>query len=151
MATLIATQAASGIQPRSIHAGVQSVYSVYSLTATLSSGDVIQMCKLPDNARVVDYFFETGALLGTACKLNVGSRANPDALIASATTSVAIRVKPSDATFAASGGIGTVFDVSGTATTVTPYTMMEVTVSDGAGSTSTGWMALTVCYSVDQG
>ena len=52
MATLVANKAASGIQPRAIHAGVNSIISVYSATADASAGDVIQMVKVPKGAKV---------------------------------------------------------------------------------------------------
>ena len=48
MSTLVGSQAASGVQPRAIHAGVNSVYGDYDLAATLGVGDVVQLVKLPD-------------------------------------------------------------------------------------------------------
>jgi hypothetical protein len=147
MATLVAAQAKSGITPRAIHAGVNSVYAVYSLTATLADADVVQMCKLPDGARITGFTFQTTPALGTAAELNLGTRSNHDLLVASATCAAAQVIGP-DSGFAAVGGIGTQLDVSDAATT--KYTMVEVTVSGAAGATNTGSIAVTIDYQLDQ-
>lgn len=139
MATLIASQAKAGVQPREIHVGVNSVYAVYSLTATLSAGDIIQMCKLPDGARIVNVKLAPAGYLGDA-KLNVGTRANHDQFIASATVSGA-NVQGINA------GLGDVLDISDAATT--RYTMVEVQVSDDASSSGTNGGALTLLVEYD--
>lgn len=144
MATLAASQAASGVAPRAIHAGVNSVYAVYSLTATLSAGDIIQMCKLPDNARIVRTSLGVSGYLGDL-KLNVGTRSDPDAFIASATATAAVLHRENVAT-----GPGTVLDISDDAST--RYTMIEIAVSDSASSSGSnaGSIRLVVEYQLDQ-
>lgn len=145
MATYIAAQAMSGIQPRTIVAGVNSVYSIYSLTATLSAGDIIQMCKLPNNARVHEVLFgfnvNPSANADAYC---VGTRADASCLIASATCSANLIFRINQA-----GGIGKKFTVSDDATN--RYTMIEVTPTTLAGTgTKSGALSLTILYSLDQ-
>lgn len=50
MATLKSNKAQAGVQPRQVHAGTNSIKFVYSLTADLSVGDVIQLAKIPHGA-----------------------------------------------------------------------------------------------------
>lgn len=144
MATLVASMAASGIQPRQVHAGVNSVCSTYSLTATLSAGDIIQMCKLPDGARIVGVTLGTNVNPGAACNFNVGVRADHDQFIASATVSANVMFRIN-----AAAGLGAVLDVSDAA--ATKYSMVEITVSDATGTgTKSGAISLIVQYQLDQ-
>ena len=39
---------------RAVHAGVNSITEDYTLTDTLSDGDIIEMVKIPDGATVLD-------------------------------------------------------------------------------------------------
>lgn len=55
MATLKSNKAQASSEVRSIHAGVTCVVATYSLTATTSAGDVVQMVKVPDGAVLVDF------------------------------------------------------------------------------------------------
>ena len=54
MATLNANQTSAGVQPKVLRVGLVSVTATFSLAASLSTGDVIQMIKVPANGRVVD-------------------------------------------------------------------------------------------------
>ena len=144
MATLVGSQAASGIQPRQVHTGVNSVCSTYSLTATLSAGDIIQMCKLPDGARIVGVTLGTNINPGDACLFNVGVRGDHDQFIASATCSANVIFRGNVAT-----GLGAVLDVSDDA--ATRYSMVEIKVSDATGTgTKSGAISLVVQYQLDQ-
>lgn len=145
MATYISSQAMSGIQARAVHAGVNSVYSIYSLTATLSAGDIIQMCKLPNNARVLDVNLMTnvnpGANADTYC---VGTRADATCLVSSATLSKNLSFRINQAT-----GLGKVFTVSDDA--VNRYSMIEISVPAFAGTgTKSGAISLNILYTIDQ-
>ena len=60
MATFTASKCAAGIQPRGLSVGLIAVTSIYSLTTSLSAGDVIQMVKVPKGATPV-YVALTGA------------------------------------------------------------------------------------------
>lgn len=145
MATLVASQAQSGIQPRAVHAGVNSVYSVYSLSATLSAGDIIQMCKLPDGARIVEVALTTTVNpLAAAVPYNVGTSGDVDKYIINATLSASLVFRLN-----ATAGFGAVEDVSDDAST--KYTVVQIEVG---GSTTTGTksgsISLLVQYQLDQ-
>lgn len=145
MATLIASQAKSGVSPKAVHAGVNAVRSVYSLTATLAAADIIQMCKLPDGARIVDVQLGHEVAIGVAGKLNVGIRADHDGLIASASVATANRVWGVDA-----AGLGKRYDISDDASV--RFTMVEIKASDFTGTgTKSGAISLVVSYTVDEG
>lgn len=82
MATKTSDKAASGVQPRAIHAGANSVYAVYSANGvSLSAGDVIQMVKVPDGGRVTGVKFKP--LIGTV-HLSVGDGGDTDRFAVSA-------------------------------------------------------------------
>ena len=53
MATKTADKAAAGIQPKGLSVGLVAVTSVYSLNTTFSTGDVIQMVKVPKGGTLV--------------------------------------------------------------------------------------------------
>jgi hypothetical protein len=144
MSTLVGSLAKSGVQPRFLHAGVNSQFSVYSLTATLSAGDIIQMMKLPDGARVIDAILSTAVRPGEAGTLNVGDRADHDRLIASADASAVIAAQHINTAI----GVGHQYDISDAASP--RYTMIEIKASDFTGSgTNSGAISLAVMYQLD--
>jgi hypothetical protein len=53
MATKTATKAAAGIQPKGLSVGLVAVTSTYSLNTTFSTGDVIQMVKVPKGGTLI--------------------------------------------------------------------------------------------------
>lgn len=52
MATLTGNKAKSGVQARFLETGTVTVVAEYTSSATLSSGDTIQMFKIPKGARI---------------------------------------------------------------------------------------------------
>lgn len=54
MATKTSEQCSAGVQPKGIRTGLVAVAATYSLTGSLSTGDVIQMVKVPAGATLVD-------------------------------------------------------------------------------------------------
>ena len=72
MATLTAAQAVSGVNPKSHHVGIQSVYAVVSLSATVSAGDYYRMCKIPNGARITDVIANLKAGTGNDWVASVG-------------------------------------------------------------------------------
>lgn len=54
MATITSNRASAGTQPKAIRVGVVTDVAVYSLAASISTGDVLQMLKVPAGARVYD-------------------------------------------------------------------------------------------------
>ena len=68
MATLTSNKTSAGVQPKVLRVGLVAETAVYSLNASLSTGDVLQMIKVPVNARVVDLFVQsigTGTAAGS--------------------------------------------------------------------------------------
>lgn len=143
-ATLIASRAASGITPKAIHAGEQSVYSIYSLTATLSAGDIIQMCRIPDGCRVtgVELISDVN-LFAMAGVVNVGTRGTPTLFLASVTPSANLRFTINNAS-----GFGYLLDLSDDAEPKSSMVELKVTTS-GTG-TKSGAISLIVKYIMDQ-
>ena len=143
MATLIASTALSGTPVRELHAGVNSVTAVYSLTATSAAGDIIQFCKLPDRAKVLGVQLMTNVNPGDAYNLNIGTRADHDLFIASASLSANVLFQTNVLT-----GFNVTLDISDAATT--RYTMIEGKVANATGTgTKSGAISVTVLYSVD--
>ena len=54
MATYTTSEVGSGVAPRSVHAGVVSVSSTFTVSTALAANDVIQMVKVPEGATVLD-------------------------------------------------------------------------------------------------
>jgi hypothetical protein len=144
--TFSSSLCASGVVPRAIHAGVNSIYAYWSLTASLSLNDVICMARVPDGARIID--IKTGISMlheGGPTRLNIGTVANPDLFVASTTCSTA-RVFGLDQY----GGLGKVLTVSDSATT--RYTEIRVKITDVATSltaTNAGSIRMLITYFMD--
>lgn len=80
MATFTGPKAKSGVQAKALHAGENVIYGTYSASATLSAGDVIQMVKVPDGARVTGITVSGNLDLSTvpAAVINVGDGIDDD-------------------------------------------------------------------------
>lgn len=141
MATLKANKAQAGVQPRSVHAGTNSIKFVYSVTATLSAGDVIQACKVPHGA-IIDSirYVRTGAGQFTA---NVGDGGDADRFDVSATL-VADTVILADA----AAGIGYQYDISDDA--VDQFDTIDFTVTTVTTGTAAGVLSGVVQYHMDE-
>lgn len=68
MATKTASKADLGVQPKGLSVGLVAVTSTYTLTSSLSAGDVIQMVKVPKGATPIYV-----ALSMTSAGANVGN------------------------------------------------------------------------------
>ena len=146
--TLQSAQVASGVVPRAIHAGTLSTYGVYSLTATLSTGDVIEMCKVPNGAIIHDIKVGIVGALHVNAKMNVGTAADHDQFIMSASCN-ATRIFNMDSTYGAGGGLGYKFSLSDSA--ATRYSLIKIKISDADSVTGTnaGSVRMLVQYSMD--
>jgi hypothetical protein len=139
VATLIASAAQSGIQPRTVHAGVNAVHSVYSATSTLSASQTVNICRIPDGARI------TGVKANATTNLkqlvfSVGVPGDTEVFITSAscgTTKV----------FYADGGIGNKYDTSDDAALAS--TLVVGTITTSASGTSGGSVSWIVEYFMD--
>ncbi len=105
MATLTATAAASTVQPRNVHAGLNSVSVQYnsSATALSDSATTVLMCKVPNGATIVDVleYHTTGAAtcptdLGIQGSLAAFNSAGTKATVNRASTGVPYKVSLSD-------------------------------------------------------
>ena len=146
--TMIATQVASGVVPRAIHAGVLSVFSVYSLTATLSTADIVRMCKVPDGAVIHDIKVGIVGNLHVNAKLNVGTSSDHDQFIASASCNTT-RAFGMDNVYGVGSGVGYALNISDSSNT--RYTEIWIKVSDADSTTGTnaGSIRMLVNYSLD--
>ena len=72
MATLIASAALSGVQPRALVSGVSVLHSDYTLSATLSAGDFINIGRIPNGGRVIFASVAANVAIGEAANLNLG-------------------------------------------------------------------------------
>jgi len=144
MATLIASMAASGITPKACHTGLNTVVSTYSLTASLATNDIIQFLKLPDGARVIHMEIMSNVnLFAMAGIVDVGTRADQDLFIQSATPSANLKFTVNVAT-----GFGYELDMSDT--DEPKYSMVEMKVTIGGTGTTSGAISLLVCYDMNQ-
>lgn len=145
MATLIGKTALSGVMPRSLPTGLQMAYGKYTTASgTLSVGDVIQLLKIPNEARIIDGWAKISALAGsTVAQINFGTRASQVGLVTSATANAA-GIKRFDGT-AVLGERLTVTDAA-----TTRYTMIEALVG-GTSLTGTGTISVECCviYQID--
>jgi len=135
MATYQADLALSGVMPRAIHAGVQMAYATYTTASgTLSVGDIIQMLKLPDGAKIVDGWGRISAIAGSSvAQINFGTRASSVGLIASATAKDAQMTRFSGALL---GATQTVSDAA-----TNRYIMVEALIG-GTSLTGTGTISI---------
>lgn len=53
MATVTSNKASAGVQPHGLRVGLVATTATYSPNGSMSSGDVIQMVKVPQNSQVV--------------------------------------------------------------------------------------------------
>ena len=131
--TAVASACTSGVQPRYAVQGLVSVYSEYTITATMSTGDIVEICKLPDGARVQNIQIGIPNTFHVNAKLNVGTVADHDKFIVSATcNSSSIRDMTN---FGDGSALGIPIDVTDSATT--KYTLIRMKVSDADSTTGT--------------
>lgn len=138
MATLTATAAASAVEPRNIHAGLQSVSVEYNSgsTAISDSATTVLMCKVPNGATIVDVieYHTTGA---ATCPVDVGVQGALAAFNSAGTQGTANH---------ASTGIPYKVSLSDDATNQFVY----VTATPTAGTTTASFKCnLTVMYCMD--
>ena len=132
MATLTAPDVSAGVQPKGLRVGLVAVASTFSNSACLSTGDVIQMVKVPANATVVDLKISTSI---TAGSVTIGDGVDTDRYHQGYAMSL-------------SGGLAQMTAV------LTPYTYstddtIDVVVSASATMSAAGAINLIVVYSMD--
>lgn len=88
MATFSSDKVQSNLPTRLIHEGVFTETAEYSGSASFSSGDIIQMTKVPAGARVVDIHLQTNALSSANTTLAVGDGIDDDRYISAVGTTL---------------------------------------------------------------
>ena len=137
-----ASAAKSGVPLRQIHVGVNAVYSEYTVTATLSNTDVIDICFVPDGARIINVSVTNSGDIWDG-KMNIGTAADADLLMQSQTFQARTA-------WGVGAGIGQVIDISDAATT--RYTILKAKMSDAvtASGSNAGVLRFYVLYHMDQ-
>lgn len=131
MATLTASAAGSGAQPRAVHVNETTVAVTFSLTAAASAGDVLWMTKIPVGVRV------------TTAKLNANAGSGNVFPITTAIGGTTL-----GSVTAASGltdyGASLPLDISVSDDAVTRYALATITVGTITSATATGSISLTL-------
>lgn len=117
--------------------GENAVWSSYSSTATLSSGDVVVACRLPAFCKVTDVVLIPGAAAGGSGVFQVGTSASAEQFLTSATMSANLAVVASKAS-----ALGYQFSASDAAT----IRYEEVIVTPRSGVTAGRWFDILVRY-----
>jgi len=106
MADYTADKAASGVQPRGIHAGGNTVRARFAPTATASAGDVLQCVKVPHGAIIDDVTFVSGPSLAAAITIAIGDGGSTGRYLGSTSASTTVGV------IRASVGLGHQYSIS---------------------------------------
>jgi len=86
MATLTSTETSAGVQPKGLRVGLVGIAATYSVAASMSSGDVIQMIKVPAGATVLD--LKVSCHLAGQGSISVGDGVTTNRYIADTAASV---------------------------------------------------------------
>lgn len=133
MATKTAAACASTVQPRATRVGLTTITEVYSLTTTLSAGDVIQMVKVPKGATPV-YVAVTGASTGVTT-VTVGDGDDPNRYIDGYSTSA--------------NAVQQAINVAYVPYTYTADDTIDIKVSAASIATVGGYVTLTAIFTMD--
>ena len=87
MATYTHPRAGTGASLKAVHAGVNSETAEYSFSNTMSSGDIVNMFKIPAGAVVVDVITRYTAISGQVCQFGVGDTSVTERYMASISAS----------------------------------------------------------------
>lgn len=138
MATFTGTACASGVVPRAIHAGVNSVSAQHTVSGSLSAGDVIQLVKIPQGATILDLVLRTD-ISPTQVTLSVGDGGDTDRYILTATHTSTI--------YRSNVGVPYTYDFSDDA--AIQWDTIDVRVSTASGSGNSTFY-LTAIYTMDK-
>jgi len=135
-----ATAIASDFPVRMHHVGVVSVISKYAVTATISVSDAIEICRIPDGARVLSVSVTNNGDI-CDCKVNVGTKADHDMFIRSQTFQ--------NRTVYSTCGLGDALDVTDAA--ANKFTILTATFSDAGSASGSAVGTLTFVVTYDCG
>lgn len=88
MATLTANKASAGVQPHGIRVGLVSTTATFSANGSMSSGDVVQMIKVPQNSQVV--YLWTGYQLSGVGSIVIGDGVDTDRYLTATAASAGV-------------------------------------------------------------
>jgi hypothetical protein len=132
MATYTHPRAASGASIKAVHAGVNSESAVYSFSNTMSSGDIVNLFKVPAGAVVVDVITFNTQATAAVCQFGVGDDGSAERYMASISATGITRATA-----------GLLYSYSATGT-------IRATVSGSiSNSTIGGTIRVTVLYKMD--
>ncbi len=86
MATLVSSKTSAGVTAKSLNVGTILVTAVYTVTAALSAGDVVQMVKVPKGCTPV---YVAAHVSSGSCAYTVGDGSDTDRFITTSTGSAA--------------------------------------------------------------
>ncbi len=89
MATLTASKVASTVQYR-VGLDITSVTASYTVSANLTTADVIQMVKIPKGATVLEVIFSSSASVGATGNMTVGDGDDADRYITTTAVTAAV-------------------------------------------------------------
>ena len=143
-ATLTSTAAASGVPPRAVHAGLNSLSVQFDSGATsLSGASTVYMAKIPSGATIVDViqFHSSGA---ATCPMDIGMSTAGDT--ANTLSALATQATQGSATHATRG---VPYDVDASQTVTAGYEILKCTTTAGT-ETANVKINLTVLYTMDK-
>ncbi len=143
MATIDATNSK---QPRLVHAGTITVKNTYSLTASLSAGDVLQLVKIPHGAIIEDIVF-VNTVPGDY-HVTIGDGGDADRFFTSATMTADAGVLYMQDYLNAAEGVGYQYNLSDDA--AVQYDTIDMTVGTVTTGTAAGAITLLVRYHCDE-
>ena len=143
MATIDATNAK---QPRLVHAGTNTVKNTYSLTASLSAGDVLQLVKIPHGA-IIDNIVFVNTVPGDY-HFTLGDGDDPNRFMVSATMTADAGVLFMHDYANGAEGYGYQYDLSDDASP--QYDTIDMVASTVTTGTAAGAITLIVQYHCDE-
>lgn len=88
MATVTSNKASAGVQPHGTRVGLVSTTATYSPNGSMSTGDVIQMIKVPQNSQVV--YLWTGYQLTGVGSIRIGDGVSTNRYLADTVASAGV-------------------------------------------------------------
>lgn len=137
MATYTGTACASGVMPRRIHAGVNSVTAQHVVSGSLSAGDVVQLVKIPGGATVLQTIL-TSTITPAQVVLSLGDGGNTGRFMVSQTYTSSV--------YLSNAGVPYKYSFSDDAAVQWDTIDVRVQTASGSGNTT---FALTVLFTMD--
>ena len=143
MPTQTGTAVASGVMPKAVHAGVNSVSFSFDQggTSTEASATTFLMGKIPSGSTILDIIHKTTYPGSGACPADVG--------ITNATGSLSALASQLTCTTVGRAAKGVPYDVDASQTVTAGYETLKVTITPATATTSIA-LNTTVLYTMDK-